>query len=226
MAVALVPAGSAAAVSPAGGCSAVGQVTTVWNSGSGGGEVLIVTVTNTATFTSTQWTVSWMLPTEQRLVSWWNTKISLPISPTVPSPVIATNLPYNGTLAPGASTTFGVVLSGIAPVPAMNCATDPLTGVTLTEADNRSAVTVRLGATVAVELGADYRPLTLTGSALTQVGTTGGYPTGQRLLATYQAVAAGAVTLTTQTDYDCLHAVINPCALPQLVWTVNITVVS
>src|SRR5689334_697282 len=59
-ALVLVPAGAAAAA-PAGGCGAAAQIGNQWGTGSGGGEILLATVTNTSTVVSTEWTVTWSL---------------------------------------------------------------------------------------------------------------------------------------------------------------------
>lgn len=216
------PAVAGAAAAPtAGGCSATAQISSQWGTGSTGGEVLAATVVNTSMATSTTWTVNWVLGTGQRVVSAWNT--ALATSGTSAISVTAANLPYNGRLAPGGSTTFGVQLAGTGPAPTMTCATDAGATVTLTATDSQSSVTVHVGDTIVVELGSDYRPATVNGTALVQRSSSGGYPSGQPLLATYQAVAAGSVDLSTMTDYACLHDVF-PCARPQMLWTVHVTV--
>jgi len=97
--------------------------------------------------------------------------------------------------------------------------------VTLTEADSGSTVTVKVGQTVAVSLGADYRPTTVSGPALVLVSTSGGYPTGQPLAESYRAQATGSVDLSTMTDYACLHTTPR-CAVPQRLWRVHVNVVS
>ena len=65
----------------------------------------------------------------------------------------------------------------------MSCASDAVASVTLTNGDSRTTVTVHVGQTINVQLGADFRPITLSGTGLTQVSSSGGYPTGQPLLA-------------------------------------------
>ncbi len=216
LASAMAPAVTAAPA-VAGGCAAVSHVDSQW----GSGEIVSATVTNTATVTSTKWTVSWTLTAGQRVQSMWNAGYTQPDSTTV----VASNLPYNGTLAPGGSTSFGMQLSGTGPAPVMSCTSDAVTTVTLTQADSRGTVTVHVGQTVVVSLSADFRPVTESGTALALVSTTGGYPSGQPLLATYRAAALGAVDLNTITDNACLHAPM-PCAIPQMLWTVHVTVVS
>jgi hypothetical protein len=210
----------AVATAAAGGCAATGQVASQWSSG----QILNVTVANTSAVTSTQWTVTWTLGTGQRVVSAWNAAVR--VSGELGTTVTATNLAYNGTLAPGASTGFGMQLSGTGPTPAMTCASDAVADVTLTEADSRTTITVHVGQTITVQLGADFRPITLAGTALAQQSTSGGYPTGQPLLAIFRAVAVGAADLNTITDYACLHDPMFPCARPQMLWTVHVNVIA
>ncbi len=217
LAAALPPAATAAAA-VGGGCSATAQISSQWGTGSDSGEVLLATVVNDSTVTSTRWAVAWTLASGQRIVSGWNAALS-----TSGSIASATSLAYNGTLAPGGSTTFGVQLAGAGPVPVMSCTSDAASSVTLTEADDQSTVALHVGQTVIVELGADYRPITAPSSPLVQLSTTGGYPTGQPLVATFRAAALGTGVLSTGTDYACLHYP-NPCAVPQKGWTVRVNV--
>lgn len=95
---------------------------------------------------------------------------------------------------------------------------------TLTEASNGTTVTVAVGQSVAVALPANYDPITATGTALRLVSSSGGFPTGQPLAATYLAVAAGTADLRTRTDFACLHSVPR-CAVPQRQWLVHVIVV-
>jgi len=159
----------------------------------------------------------------QTVVSFWNT--ALTVTGELSDTVIANNLAYNGTLAPGASTSFGVQLAGTAPAPVMSCASDAVASVTLTNGDSRTTVTVHVGQTINVQLGADFRPITLSGTGLTQASSSGGFPTGQPLLATYRASAVGSADLNTISDYACLHDPV-PCGRPQTLWSVHVNVVS
>jgi hypothetical protein len=180
-----------------------------------------VAVTNTASTTSTTWTIRWTLNSGQALVGAWNATVSVS-----GSAVTASNAAFNGTLAPAASTSFGMQLAGIGPAPTLDCssnATPPAT-ITVTEQDNGRTLTMAVGQTLVVSLGRDYRPLTLTGTALALVSTTGGYPTGQPLSASYRVLAPGAADLRTMTDYSCLHTTPR-CALPQLLWTLRVNAV-
>ncbi|MFD0822402.1 cellulose binding domain-containing protein, partial [Micromonospora zhanjiangensis] len=205
-----------------------------WGAGATGGQIVTITVANTSTASATRWNVTWPLGDGQQVVSAWNATVSA-TGPTA----TATNAAHNGALAPGAATSFGVQLSGTAPVPAPTCVSDataptgsgsPATtppggaDVTVTRADNQRTVTLLVGQRLGVALGADFVPPAVSGPALVNVATSGGYPTGQPLAATYRAVTTGTVDLTSHTDYACRHTV-PPCALPTLLWTVHVRVV-
>src|SRR5689334_5442323 len=72
------PAGGAvpAATLPSGGCVADAHVETQWGSGTTGGEIVTVTVTNTSSVTATKWTVTWTLGAGQQIVSAWNAGVT------------------------------------------------------------------------------------------------------------------------------------------------------
>jgi hypothetical protein len=74
-----------------------------------------------------------------------------------------------------------------------------------------------------VSLPADYRPATANGSALSQLSSGGGFPTGLPFAALYRAVAPGSVDLSAQIDYACLHAT-PPCTVPIKLWVVHVRV--
>jgi hypothetical protein len=214
----------------AGGCAATAHIDTQWGSGATGGQIVTVTVTNTSATAATKWIVTGTLGAGQRVTSAWNATVS-----TSGGTVTAVNAAYNGNLAPGASTTFGMQLAGIGPAPALGCdngATPPTSSappggpdVTVGPADDQRSITLVAGQTLGVSLGAEYRTPTVGGAALEQLSTTGGYPTGQPLDARYRAVAAGQVDLTTQSDYPCLHTT-PPCAVPIKLWTLHVTVLA
>jgi endo-1,4-beta-xylanase len=82
---------------PAGPCQ-VNDVVNAWNTG----LTANMTLTNTGTTTINGWTLGFALPGGQVIASGWNAAYS----PTN-GQVAATNLSYNGVLAPGASTTIG-----------------------------------------------------------------------------------------------------------------------
>ena len=81
----------------AGSCK-VADAVNGWNTG----LTENITITNTGTSTVNGWSLVFTLASGQTVTSAWNATIS----PTT-GKVTATNLSYNGTLAPGASTTIG-----------------------------------------------------------------------------------------------------------------------
>ncbi|MCF6468605.1 beta-mannosidase [Nonomuraea sp. MG754425] len=83
-----------------GGCTAAGTVQSQW---SGGYVVQPVTVTNTGTSGVTGWTVTFTLPAGHSLAGSWNATVT-----SSGQTVTARNAGYNGTLAAGGSTSFGV----------------------------------------------------------------------------------------------------------------------
>ena len=113
---------SATATTPAGsggggggsGCTASLAVTNQWNYG----FTDTVTVTNPGTSATHGWTVTWTWPNGQQETSAWNASVS-----QSGSAVTATNLSYNGAIAAGGNTTFGVQgsWSGSNGVPTLGC---------------------------------------------------------------------------------------------------------
>ena len=83
-----------------GGCTAEGTVQTQWSDGY---VVQPVTVTNDGGSGITGWTVTFTLPAGHTLAGSWNASLSVS-----GQTVTARNAAYNGTLAAGASTGFGV----------------------------------------------------------------------------------------------------------------------
>ena len=67
-----------------------------------GGFTADVTVKNTGTTAVNGWTLTWTFPGDQKTTSAWNAKVV-----QSGASVTATDLGYNGALAPGASTGFG-----------------------------------------------------------------------------------------------------------------------
>lgn len=67
-----------------------------------GGFVANLTLTNTGTSPVNGWTLRFTFPGDQRITSAWNATVS-----ASGQAVTATNAGYNGTLAPGANTSFG-----------------------------------------------------------------------------------------------------------------------
>jgi len=232
VALAMSPAvaGGAPAAVSAGGCVATAHVETQWGSGANGGQIVAVTVANTSADTTTRWSVNWTLGTSQRVISAWNAAVS-----TSGDTATATNASYNAILAPSASATFGMQLSGTGSAPVLSCdngASIPPTSappgapdITVAQDDDQSTVTLVVGQTLGISLGAEFLTPAVRGAALAQVSASGGYPTGQTLTALYRAVAPGSVDVTTHSDYACRYAT-PPCALPNRLWTVHVNVVA
>jgi Cellulose binding domain len=225
--------GSASADTGAGGCQATARIDSHWGSGSTAGEVVTVTVANTAATTATTWSVTWAMADGQRIVSSWNAVVS-----TSGHAATAVNAAWNGRLAPGASTTFGLQLAGTDTAPVLSCGNDatrptsspassstpPGSGdVNVTEADTQTTVDLVVGQTLGVSLPANYRPFTSTNAAVTLLSTSGGYPTGQPLKELFKAVGNGSLVLSTQTDDPCQHAT-PPCGMPVHQWTIHVNV--
>jgi hypothetical protein len=125
-------------------------------------------------------------------------------------------------------------LSGTGSAPTLSCdnGTSPPTSpppagtpdVAVDETANQTTVTLSVGQTLGVSLGAEFLTPAVSGSALTAVSATGGYPSGQPLAALYRAVSTGSADLTTHSDSACLHAT-PPCTVPVRLWTLHVTVV-
>lgn len=214
------PAAAGVAAALTGSCSATTHVDSQWY----GGQIVTVTITNTSASAATKWAATWTLAAGQQVASAWNATVT-----TSGGTTTAVNASYNGALAAGASTTFGMQLTGPAGPPAPTCTDDapgPSTGadVTVTETDTGRTVTLYAGQTLAVNLGPSYLPPTVSGPALTRLSATGGYPSGQPLAALYRAAAPGSADVTTRTDAACLHDP-QPCARPIALWQLHVIVV-
>jgi len=220
--LAAAPAQAGSVTTP---CATAVHVDSAWGgTQSWAGTVVTVTVTNTAASASGTWIATAATAAGQSVGSIWNAR-----SIGSGSSLVAANDAGNGTLAPGASTTFGVYLQGGSQAPSFTCVSDaprPSGTTTLTEADNGKTVTVVLGDTVTVQLGKDWQPTTLTGDWLQLVSVTGGYPTGAPLQAVYRTTwgtSSSTTVLRSQTDYDCFHT--PPyCARPTQLWSVTVRV--
>jgi cellulose binding protein with CBM2 domain len=103
-----------ASPSGTGGCQVSWSVTNSWS----GGFQLGFTVTNGGTGTINNWTVGYTWPGSQTITQIWNANET-----QSGAAVDVTNAAYNGTLAPGGSTTFGLLGSGTAPtsLPNLGC---------------------------------------------------------------------------------------------------------
>jgi Cellulose binding domain len=99
------PTASSSPTAPASGsCSLTSSVVNSWP----GGYQLALTVTNSGKAAMTGWTTSFAFAdTSESVASSWNAVISLS-----GTKVTASNVGYNGSVAPGASTTFGMVVNG------------------------------------------------------------------------------------------------------------------
>ena len=86
-----------------GGCVAGYQVVSTWP----GGFQADVTVSNTGSTSTKSWYVSWSLPSGQSISQVWNGSLTMSGSTAT-----VTNAAYNGTVAPGAGTSFGLLASG------------------------------------------------------------------------------------------------------------------
>lgn len=214
--------GTAVVAAQSAGCAATARVDGEY----AGGSIVTVTITNTAATLATRWTANVTLAGGQSVMSAWNAIVATART-TSATHVTAVNEAYNGQLAPGASTAFGMQVTGTGPAPMASCVNDAVTGepsVTLTEADNGKTITLRIGQTLGISLPAAYRPTAVSGPALVKALTRGGYPTGQPLFEVYRTGTAGSADVSTATDYACLHTTPR-CALPQKLWQVHVDVV-
>jgi predicted carbohydrate-binding protein with CBM5 and CBM33 domain len=93
-------------------CTATFRTTNTWS----GGFQAEVTVGNPNTSALGGWTVNWILPSGQTINSLWNGTLSV-------NGDLATvrNADWNRTVAPAATTTFGLVASGSPTTPSLTC---------------------------------------------------------------------------------------------------------
>ncbi|WP_262699383.1 MULTISPECIES: lytic polysaccharide monooxygenase auxiliary activity family 9 protein [Streptomyces] len=91
---------------PTASYAATQKVTSTWN----GGYQAEVTVSNSGATPISSWMVDWTVPSGQRIDSVWNGKLT-----TTGSSASVTNADWNGSLAAGASTTFGYAAGGGSP---------------------------------------------------------------------------------------------------------------
>jgi cellulase/cellobiase CelA1 len=75
-----------------------------------------VTVTNRGSVPINAWTVSWTWPSGQSVTNVWNGNYT-----QTGAAVTVRDAGWNGALAPGASTTFGLTGTGAATVPIVVC---------------------------------------------------------------------------------------------------------
>nr|WP_239103204.1 cellulose binding domain-containing protein [Actinoplanes siamensis] len=97
-----------------GACATAYRVVNSWQ----GGFQADVTVSNTGSAAATGWRVSWTLPSGQTISQVWNGSLTV-----TGGTATVTNAAYNGSVAPGAGATFGLIASGSATAtPALTCA--------------------------------------------------------------------------------------------------------
>lgn len=97
---------------------------------------------------------------------------------------------------------------------------------TVTLADAGSTVRLRRGERLHVRLSngsGTWEPPSADGEAVRRIEASGGYPSREAAQATFLAVADGTATITSRTDYPCLHAH-PPCAIAQRIWLVRVIV--
>lgn len=87
-------------------CTATAVIDHDWN----GGFIATVTVRNVGDETLDGWRVSWQWRGAERILTAWNAVVE-----GSGADVTARNASYNGTLSPGTSTTFGMLVAGSAP---------------------------------------------------------------------------------------------------------------
>ena len=105
------PTGTSNPTGGSGTCSASWHLDNSWT----GGFQATVTVT-AGSSAITGWTVNWTWPSGQSITNFWNAAIT-----TSGSSVSAANMSYNGALAGGANTTFGLQGNGNAVTPTLSC---------------------------------------------------------------------------------------------------------
>ncbi|WP_433206771.1 cellulose binding domain-containing protein [Dactylosporangium sp. CS-047395] len=104
---------SSSSSSGSGGCSATYKVTNQWP----GGFQADVTVRNAGTAAIKGWTLRWSFTGGETVNQAWNATVT-----QSGAAVTATNVNWNGALAPNASATFGLIGNGTGGTPAVTCA--------------------------------------------------------------------------------------------------------
>jgi len=94
----------------------------------------------------------------------------------------------------------------------------------VTRSDAGRTVELRVGDSLEVQLPSAFRPAAAhADGVLVRTSSSGGYPTGESMIAVFRADATGRVDVESTTDYQCLHATPS-CALPQEQWSVHVVV--
>ncbi|WP_377273359.1 glycoside hydrolase family 3 C-terminal domain-containing protein [Peterkaempfera sp. SMS 1(5)a] len=96
----------------AAGCTAQATMTGSWS----GGFQADITVRNSGSTALTGWRVSWTPASEQTVTNLWNGVLT-----QSGSSVTVTDAGWNGSLTPGASTSFGFTAAGPATLPTLSC---------------------------------------------------------------------------------------------------------
>lgn len=94
---------------------------------------------------------------------------------------------------------------------------------TLFESDSGATIKLKVGDVVKVSLPSEYDPPNAQSDVLTRESSSGGYPTGQRVEATFRADKSGRTDMTSSTDYACLHTT-PMCGIAQRLWMVHVVV--
>jgi len=94
---------------------------------------------------------------------------------------------------------------------------------TLVESDSGGTIKLKVGDVVKVSLPSEYDPPNAQSDVLTRESSSGGYPTGQRVEATFRADKSGRTDMTSSTDYACLHTT-PMCGVAQRLWMVHVVV--
>ncbi|HET9517682.1 MAG TPA: cellulose binding domain-containing protein [Actinoplanes sp.] len=198
-------------------CSATAEITSQW----GNGSVLRVHVKNEGTVPSARWLVSWSLGPGQHLVTGWNADVDV-----VDGAVVASNREWNGALAPGASKSFGVLLTGNPVLPWVACssAREPSADhtITVTTSDNGRRVLADPGDLITVHVDESYKMESISGFGLELVSSTGGVTIGGPLVATYRVSAAGARATLTAAAYMPCPTREELCPIPREDWSVSV----
>jgi len=96
----------------------------------------------------------------------------------------------------------------------------------VTESDSGSTFHLRVGDRLEVKLPAEYTtPAAHPAGVLTRTSSTGGYPSGDPLVAFFRADDAGNADVDSTTDAACLHAT-PQCMIPQRLWSIHVIVSS
>jgi endo-1,4-beta-xylanase len=93
-------------------CSATFAIANSW----GTGFQATITVTNTGTSSTAGWTVTWTWPGSQSIANSWNATLT-----SSGTAVTARSMSYNGVIAAGGNTTFGLQVNGSSATPTLTC---------------------------------------------------------------------------------------------------------